>query len=84
MKPTSMASCPIRSRLISDLVDCFESGTHFAEGVTSADYPPTKESKPTMTMTNLVRTLVAAMASIVIATTCTLAAAGPALMTWTA
>ena len=42
------------------------------------------ESELTMTMHNWTRNLVAAMASIVIATTCTFAAAGPALMSWTA
>lgn len=41
------------------------------------------KAKMTMTPT-FARNLIAAMASVVIATTCTLAATGPAVLTWVA
>lgn len=46
-------------------------------------FPQADESENAMTST-FARNLLAAMASVVIATTCTFAAAGPALLSWTA
>ena len=46
-------------------------------------FPPADESEKTMTST-FARNLIAAMASVVIATTCTFAATGPALLGWAA